>query len=120
MIELAAMLTLVMPGATKTVQRNAAGAHVIAGIERRHPAEIAALRAALGAGDVVNVGGVDAGAIGERAQYRCAELLRMNARECALARLANAARRPACVDDQRVNHGAFLTSAVPILHSYVG
>jgi hypothetical protein len=32
----------------------------------------------------------------------------MNARQCALARLANAARRPACVDDQRVNHGAFL------------
>jgi hypothetical protein len=32
----------------------------------------------------------------------------MNARERTLARLANAARRPACVDDQRVNHGAFL------------
>jgi hypothetical protein len=29
----------------------------------------------------------------------------MNARQRALTSLANATRRPACVDDQRVNHG---------------
>jgi hypothetical protein len=29
----------------------------------------------------------------------------MNARQRALAGLANASRRPACIDDQRVNHG---------------
>ena len=71
-------------GAAEAVQRHAAGAHVIAGVERRHPAEIAALLAALRAGapdDVVDIGGVDAGAIGQRAQHGGAELLRMNARQ---------------------------------------
>jgi hypothetical protein len=99
-------------GTTEAIERDAAGAHVIAGIERRHPAKIAALRAALGTGapdDVVDVSGVDTGTIGERAQHRRADLLRMNARECALACFANAARRPACVDDQRVNHGVSLS-----------
>ena len=98
-------------GTAEPVQRHRAGAHVIAGIERRHPAEIAALLAALRTGtpdDVVDISGIDAGAIGQRAQYRCAELLRMDARQGALAGLADAPRRPACVDDQRVNHGVFL------------
>ena len=98
-------------GTAKSIQRHGAGAHVIAGIERRHPSEIAALLAALRAGtpdDVVDIGGIDAGAIGQRAQYRGAELLRMDARQGALAGLADAPRRPACVDDQRVNHGVFL------------
>src|ERR1700738_2766187 len=36
------------------------------------------------------------------------KLLRMDPRQCALAGLANASRRPACIDDQRVNHGVFL------------
>jgi hypothetical protein len=31
----------------------------------------------------------------------------MDARQGALAGLADAPRRPACVDDQRVNHGIF-------------
>ena len=98
-------------GTAEPIQRDGAGAHVIAGIERRHPAKIAALLAPLRAGapdDVVDVGGVDAGTIGQRAQYRCAELLRMDARQGALAGLADAPWRPACIDDQRVNHGASL------------
>ena len=98
-------------GAAEAIQRHAAGAHVIAGVERRHPAEIAALLAALRTGapdDVVDIGGIDAGAIGERAQHRGAELLRMDARQGALAGLADAPRRSACVDDQRVNHGVSL------------
>ena len=111
MMELAAMLTLVMPEPQNRSSVTRAGAHVIAGVERRHPAEIAALLAALRTGapdDVVDVSGIDAGAIGQRAQYRGAELLRMDARQGALAGLADAPRRPACIDDQRVNHGAFL------------
>jgi len=39
-----------------------------------------------------------------------AELLRMDTRERALAGLANSARRSACIDDERVNHGVFLKS----------
>jgi hypothetical protein len=99
------------PGTAKPIQRDGASAHVITGIERRHPAEIAALRAALRTGapdDVVDISSIDAGSIGERPQYGCAQLLRMNARQRAFAGLANATRRPAGVDDQRVNHGGFL------------
>ncbi len=95
-------------GPAETIQRHGAGAHVIAGIERRHPSEIAALRCDLRAAapdDVVDIGGVDAGAIGQRAQHGCAELLRMNAGECSLAGLADAARGAAGIDDQRVGHG---------------
>ncbi len=102
-------------GAAEAVERDAAGADVIAGVERGHPAEIAALLAALGTGapdDVVDIGGIDAGAIGQRPQHGRAELLRMNAGQRALAGLANASRRSACVDDQRVNHGAFLRAVV--------
>ena len=94
-------------GAAEAIERNGAGAHVVTGIERRHPAEIAALLAALRTGapdDVVDVGGVDPGALGQRPQHGGAQLLRVNARQRALAGLANAPRRPACVDDQRV-HG---------------
>ena len=98
-------------GTAEAIQRDGAGAHVIAGIERRHPAEIAALLAPLRAGapdDVVDISGIDAGTIGQRAQYRCAELLRMDTRQSALAGLADAPWRPACIDDQRVNHGVSL------------
>src|SRR5207253_2319693 len=76
--------------------------------ERCHSPEIATLRTALRTGtpdDVVDIGGIDASAIGQRAQYGRAELLRMNACQRALAGLADPARCPACVDDQRVNHG---------------
>ena len=101
------------PGAAETIERDAAGAHVIAGVERRHPPQIAALRTALGAGapdDVVDIGGIDAGALGQRTKHRCAELLRVNARQRPLAGLANAARRPAGIDDQCVNHVSVLVS----------
>ncbi len=104
-------------GTAKAIQRDAAGAHVVAGIERRHPPEITALRTALGTGapdDIVDIGGVDAGAIGKRAQYGGAELLRMDACQCALAGLADAARCPACVDDQRVNHGVSFGFSEPV------
>jgi hypothetical protein len=96
-------------GAAEAIERDAAGAHVITGIERRHPAEIAALRAALGAGtpdDVVDIGGIDSGALRQRPQHRGAQLLRMDARQRALAGLADASRRSAGVDDQCVDHGA--------------
>ena len=98
-------------GTAEPVQRDAAGAHVIAGVERRHPAEVAALRTALRTGapnNVVDISSIDTGAIRQRAQYRCAQLLRMNPCERTLAGLANASRRPACIDDQRVNHGVSL------------
>ena len=98
-------------GTAEAIQRDAAGADVVAGVKRRHPSEIAALRTALGTGapdDVVDLSGIDAGAVRQRAQYGGAELLRMNARQRALAGLADAARCPAGVDDQRVSHGVFL------------
>ena len=99
------------PGPAEPVQRDAARTHIISGIERRHAAEIAALRAALRTGapdDVVNVSGIDSGTVGQRPQHGCTELLRMNAGQRTLAGLANASRRPACVDNQCVNHCAFL------------
>ena len=95
----------------EAIERDRAGTHVIAGIERGHASEIAALGRDLGAAapeDVFDVSGVDAGALGQRAQHGGAELLRMDARQRALAGLADAARGPACVDDQCVSHGAFL------------
>ncbi len=98
-------------GAAEAIQRHGAGADVIAGIERRHAPEIAALGRDLRAAapdDVIDIGGVDAGALGQRAQHGGAELLRMNARQRALAGLAYAARGPAGVDDQCVSHGVFL------------
>ena len=56
--------------AAEAVERHGAGADVITGIERRHAPEIAALGRDLSAAapdDVVDIGGVDAGAIGQRA-----------------------------------------------------
>ena len=95
-------------GAAETVQRHAARLHRIARIERRHAAEVAALRADLRGGapdDVVDVGGVDAGALGERLQHGRGELLRMDLRQRALLVLADAARRAAGVDDPGFRHG---------------
>ena len=59
-------------GSAEAVERDAAGTEIISGVERGHPAEIAALLAALGAGapdDVVDIGGIDPGAIGQRPQH---------------------------------------------------
>src|SRR6185436_7301368 len=76
--------------------------------ERRHAPEIAALGGHLRAAapeDVLDLCGVDSGALGQRAQHGGAELLRMDTRQRSLAGLAYSARRPACVDDQCVSHG---------------
>ena len=102
-------------GAAEAIERNGAGAHVIAGIERRHPPQISALLAALRTGapdDVIDVSRVDPGAIRQRPQHGRAQLLWMDARERALAGLANASRRSACVDNQRVNHGVSLKMSI--------
>src|SRR5262245_60347812 len=67
---------------TEAVEGHGARTHVIAGIERRHAPEIAALGRDLRAAapdDVIDVGSVDAGALGEREQHGGAELLRMDA-----------------------------------------
>src|SRR5262249_29692676 len=79
--------------------------------ERRHASEIAALGRDLRAAapdDVVDLGGVDAGALGERAEHGSPQLLRMNARQRALAGLADSARGSAGGDGQCVSHGCFL------------
>src|SRR5690606_27061276 len=89
------------------VERHARGADVVARIERGHAPEVARLLADLGArapDDVVDVGGAQRIALGERAQDGGAEVLRMHVREGALAGLADAARRAAGVDDQCVGH----------------
>ena len=94
--------------AAEAVEGHAAGAHVVAGVERGHAAEVAALLAHLRAGapdDVVDVGGVEAVALDERPQHGCREVLRVQVRERALALLADAARRAARVDDESVGHG---------------
>ena len=96
-------------GTAEAIERDAAGADVIAGVERRHPAEIAALRTALGTGapdDVFDIGGIDPGAVGQRPQHGRAKLLRVNACQRALAGLADAPRRSACVDDPGLSHDA--------------
>jgi hypothetical protein len=82
-MDAAAILTLVMPDPQKRSRVTALARNIVPRIERRHPAEIAALRTALGTGtpdDVVDVGGIDPGAIGQSPQHRRAKLLRMNTR----------------------------------------
>ena len=108
MIAAAAILTLVMPDPQKR-------SSVTPLARMSYPASRADIRPrsplcwpTLGAGapdDVVDIGRIDPGAIGQRPQHRRAELLRMNVGQRALAGLANASRRSACVDDQRVHHG---------------
>src|SRR6185312_17330595 len=59
-------------GTAETVECDPAGADIVAGVERRHAPEIATLRSELCGGapdDVVDIGGVDAGALGQRPQY---------------------------------------------------
>ena len=93
--------------AAEAVEGDTAGAHVVAGVERGHATEIAALLADLRAGapdDVVDVGGVEAVPVDERAQHGCRDVLRVQVRERALPLLADAARRAAGVDDESVGH----------------
>ena len=98
--------------AAEAVERHAAGAHVVAGVERRHAAEVAALRAATWALVPQMMSSTSAVSKPLRSasasQHRGAEVLRVEVGERALARLADAARRAAGVDDQCVRHGALL------------
>jgi hypothetical protein len=95
--------------AAEAVEGGGAGLDVIAGVERGHAAEVAALLAPLRGGapdDVVDLGGVQVIALGDRLQHRGRELLRVDARQGAFAHLADAPRGPACVDDVSVSHGS--------------
>ena len=96
------------PGATEAVEGNTAGLDVVAGVERGHAAEVAALLAALAGrapDDVINLGGVQIVALGHGPEHRGGQLLRMDIGERAFANLADAARRAAGVDDQGFGHG---------------
>ena len=61
------------PAAAEAVERDAAGLDVVAGVERRHPAHVAALQADLrraAPDDVVDLGGVEIVAVLERLEHR--------------------------------------------------
>ena len=108
MMALAAMLVAVMPDPQKRSSVTPLASHVVAGVERGHAAEVAALLAHLGARaphDVVDVGGVEVVAIGQRLEDGAGQVLRVEVGQRPLAGLADAARRPAGVDDQGVRHG---------------
>src|SRR5690606_12164832 len=88
---------------------------VVAGAEGRHAAEAGALLAALGAGapdDVVDLGGVDAVALGDGLEHGGAQLLGMEGGEGALAPLADATGGAAGVDDPDSVHGDYLCGRV--------
>ena len=91
----------------EAVEGDTTGSDVVAGVERRHATEVAALLADLRAGsphDVVDVGGVEAVALDERLEHGSTEVLRVEVGEGALARFADPARGAACVDDECVSH----------------
>jgi len=108
--------------AAEAIERNAARPDVIACVQRRHPADVAGLLANLGAGapnDVVDLGGVDAGALAKRAQNGRPEVLWVDVRERALAGLADAARRSARIDNQCIHHVPVLCSEVIVFCSAI-
>ena len=85
----AAMLTAETAPA-EAVQRDAAGAHVEAGVERGHTADVAPLPAYLYArapDDVVDVPGIDSVALVQRSQHRGAQNLRVQIGQRPLADL---------------------------------
>ena len=97
--------------AAETVDRDAARLDVIAGVERRHAAEVAALLRDLGGcppDHVADLFGVDLVALGDRLENGRTELLRMNLPQRALAGLADAARRTAGIDDPCFGHCSLL------------
>ena len=70
--------------AAEAIERDAARPHVIACVQCRHPADVAGLLTNLSAGtpnNVVDLGGVDAGAFSEGAQNGRTELLWVDVRE---------------------------------------
>ncbi len=108
MIAVAAMLFAVMPDPQNRSSVTPLALHVVAGVERGHAAEVAALLAHLRAGaphDVVDVGGVEPVALDERGEHRRRQVLGMEMGEGALPLLADAPRGAAGVDDQCVRHG---------------
>ena len=93
--------------AAEAVQRHAAGADVIARRERRHPAKVPGLLAALGRGrpdDVIDMRGIEIVAVLQRLQHGGGEMLRVQVGQRALAGFANTARGANGVDDVSVGH----------------
>ena len=94
--------------ATEAVQGHARRLDVIAGVEGRHAAQVAALRATLAAGapdDVVDFLGLEVVAFGQGLENRRAQLLGMDLGQGSLADLADPAGGPDGVDDQGFGHG---------------
>lgn len=91
--------------AAEPVERDARGAHVIAGIERRHapPGLRPAADGCWLPDDIVDVAGLEIVSLGDRAQHGRAELLRMDIRQGALAGPADSTRRSACINDKCVH-----------------
>ena len=95
------------PRAAVAVEGHAARVDVVAGIERGHAAEVAALGADLAAGapdDVVDVGGVEAVPLGQGPQDGGADDLGVLVGEGPLADLADAPRGADGVDDPCFRH----------------
>ena len=93
--------------AAEAVEGDAAGRDVEAGVERGHAPEVAALGADLHAraeDDVVDVRGVEVVALGDGAEDRGPEPLRVVLGEGSLAHLPDAPRRAAAVDDPGFAH----------------
>ncbi len=96
------------PAAAKAIERDARCLDVIARVERRHPAQIAALKPHLrtrAPDDVVDRGGIEIVALLERLQHRHGQVLRVHLGNRALALLADAAGGADGVDDIGVCHG---------------
>ena len=95
--------------AAVAVQRHARRADVVAGVQRRHAAQVTGLRADLCAGapdDVGDIFGAQAVALGNRLQHGGRQVLRVQAGQRALAGLADAAWGAAGVDDQCVHRAS--------------
>ena len=93
----------------EAVERHARDGDVVASVECRHPAEVAALLALLRRrrpDDVVDVRRDEIVAVLERPEDRGGEVLGMEVRERSLARPADAPRRANRVDDEGVRHVA--------------
>ena len=93
--------------AAETIERDAAGANVVTGIERGHATHVAALLALLRArapDDVVDFCGIDVVALLQRLEDRRRQVLGMHFRQRTLAGLTNAPRRADSIDDVCFSH----------------
>ena len=103
------------PAAAETVERHARAGDIVTGIERGHPAHVAALHAVLRRDrpdDVVDGGGVEVVALADRLECGRGEMLRVLFGERTLALLADPARSADGVDDIGFGHGGILVRAV--------